>query len=73
MDEQEQGLSRSVAAKVRPHYQKSLKRRVEPTRAYADAYEESVRLVAAAQHLSADKVRFASRDVLQAAMRLVTQ
>ena len=72
MEEQEQALSRSVAAKVRPHYQKSL-RRVEPSRAYADAYEEVVKLVAAAQKSTVDKVRFASRDVLQEAMQLVTQ
>ena len=73
MEEQEQVLSRSVAAKVRPHYQKSLKRRVEPARAYADAYEEVVRLVPAAQKSTVYKVRFASRDVLQEAMQLVTQ
>lgn len=73
MEEHEQVLSRSVAAKVRPHYQRSLKRRVEPARAYADAYEEVVKLVAAAQKSTADKVRFASRDVLQEAMQLVTQ
>lgn len=73
MDEAAQALSKTVAAKVRPHYQKWLKKKVEATQAYARAYDEVVKLVAQAQHTSADKVKFASRDVLQEAMDLVTR
>lgn len=73
MDSAAQQLSASVAAKVRPHYQKSLKRGVEASQAYALAYDKVVELVAKAQHISVDKARFASREVLQETMALVTQ
>lgn len=73
MDEAAQTLSKTVAAKVRPQYQSWLKKGREPAQAYSLAYEKVVELVAQAQNMSADKARFASRDVLQEAMDLVTQ
>lgn len=72
MDDQERALSRTVAAKVRPQYQSWLKKSGD-AQAYERAYSELVKLVASAQHISADKVKFASREVLQEAMTLVTQ
>jgi hypothetical protein len=72
MDEAAQTLSKTVAAKVRPQYQSWLKKGREPAQAYSLAYEKVVELVAQAQNMSADKARFASRDVLQEAMDLVT-
>lgn len=72
MDEAANKLSRTVAAKVRPHYLGWLKRNVKPAEAYALAYDEAVGLAARAQRLSVEKVRFASREVLQEAMRLIT-
>lgn len=73
MDAEAQALSETVASKVRPQYQKWLKQRGEAPEAYTRAYDEVVKLVAQAQHLSTDKVKFASRDVLQEAMDLVTR
>jgi hypothetical protein len=73
MDEAAQTLSKTVAAKVRPQYQSWLKRGREPAQAYSLAYEKVVELVAQAQHTSTEKVKFASREVLQEAMELVTQ
>lgn len=73
MDRAGQQLSATVAAKVRPMYQKSLKKGLDTSKAYALAYDKVVELVAQSQHLSVDKVHFASRDVLQEAMALVTQ
>ncbi len=72
MDEAAQTLSKTVAAKVRPQYQSWLKKGREPAQAYSLAYKKVVELVAQAQNMSADKARFASRDVLQEAMDLVT-
>ncbi len=72
MDEDARALSHTVAAKVRPHYQKWLKHNVDASGAYSRAYDEVVGLVAKAQNLSTDKVKFASREVLQTAMDLVT-
>ena len=71
MDDQERKLSKTVAVKIRPQYQTWLKKS-GAAKAYTHAYDEVVELVAKAQHMSADKVKFASRDVLQAAMDLVT-
>jgi len=68
-----QQLSATVAAKVRPTYQKSLKRGVDASEAYTLAYDKVVELVAQSQHISVDKARFASRDVLQEAMALITK
>lgn len=73
MDTAAQQLSKTVAAKVRPTYQKLLKRGGDSSQAYEQAYDEAVIMVAQAQHISVEKARFASRDVLQAAMALVTQ
>jgi len=73
MDRAAQQLSANVAAKVRPHYQKSLRRGLPEPEAYALAYDEVVELVAQSQGISVDKARFASRDVLQEAMARVTQ
>lgn len=73
MDRAAQQLSADVAAKVRPHYQRSLKRGVDEPQAYALAYDEVAKLVAKSQGIGVDKARFASRDVLQEAMALVTQ
>lgn len=73
MDETETALSKTVGAKIRPHYQRSLKRGLGPPEAYSLAYDEAVELVAKAQHSSVEKVRFASRDVLQAALDLATR
>jgi hypothetical protein len=73
LDEAARQLSASVAAKVRPHYQKSLARGVEAPQAYALAYDKVVELVAKSQHISVAKARFASREVLQEAMALITQ
>lgn len=73
LDEAAQRLSASVAAKVRPHYQKSLTRGVEASQAYTLAYDKVVELVAKAQHLSVDKARFAAREVLQETMALITR
>jgi hypothetical protein len=73
MDTSEQQLSKNVAAKVRPAYLKLLKRGTDTTLAYEQAYDEAVTLVAQAQHTSTDKARFASRDVLQEVMALVTK
>ena len=72
MDDQERTLSKTVAAKVRPQYQSWLKKS-DASQAYERAYDALVKLVANAQHMSADKVKFASREVLQEAMDLVTQ
>ncbi len=73
MDRAEQQLSKTVAAKVRPAYQRSLKKGGDTSEAYAHAYDKVVELVAQSQHISVDKARFASRDVLQEAMALITQ
>ena len=73
MDRAEQQLSKTVAAKVRPAYQKSVKKGGDTAEAYAHAYDKVVELVAQSQHISVDKARFASRDVLQEAMALITQ
>ncbi len=73
MDKEALALSQTVAAKVRPHYQKWIQKKVEAAQAYARAYDEVVELVAKAQNMGTDKVKFASRDVLQEAMDLVTQ
>ena len=72
MDDQEKKLSKTVAAKIRPQYKTWLKRS-GASEAYTLAYDEVVKLVAKAQNMSTDKVKFASRDVLQEAMDLVTQ
>ncbi len=72
MDKEAQVLSRSVAAQVRPQYQGWLKK-VGAAQADARAYDKVVELVARKQKLSADKVRFASREVLQEAMALITR
>ena len=72
MDDQEKKLSKTVAAKIRPQYKNWLKRS-GASEAYTHAYDEVVKLVAKAQDMSTDKVKFASRDVLQAAMDLVTE
>ncbi len=73
MDTSAQQLSKTVAAKVRPVYQRLLKRGGDQSQAYEQAYDEVVVLVAQAQHTTVEKARFASRDVLQAAMAIVTQ
>ena len=72
MDDEAKKLSKTVAAKIRPQYKTWLKKSGS-SQAYTRAYDEVVKLVASAQHTSAEKVKFASRDVLQAAMELVTQ
>ncbi len=72
MDDEAKALSKSVAAKIRPQYKTWLKKS-GASPAYTRAYDEVVKLVAKAQNLSTDKVRFASRDVLQEAMNLVTE
>jgi len=73
VDKEAEQLSKGVAAKVRPAYQKSLKQGGDASQAYSRAYDKVVELVAQAQHISVEKARFASRDVLQEAMALVTQ
>ena len=72
MDKAAHRLSESVARKVRPRYQVWLRRGVDRDEAYALAYDEAVDFVARAQRTSAEKARFAAREVLQEAMRLVT-
>lgn len=73
MDTSAHQLSRHVAAKVRPAYLNLLKKGTDISQAYSEAYEEAVALVAKAQHTTVEKARFASREVLQEAMALVTQ
>ena len=72
MDNEARALSKTVAAKIRPQYQ-NWRKKTGDAPAYERAYEEMVKLVASAQHISVDKAKFAARDVLQEGMDLVTQ
>lgn len=72
MDKAAHRLSNTVAIKVRPRYQGWLRRDMGASEAYSLAYDEVVGLVARAQHLTVEKARFASREVLQEAMQLIT-
>lgn len=71
MDEDAHSLSRDVAAKVKPQYQRWLKRSTEPTEAFSRAYDEVVKHVAQARKMSPEKTKFYSTDVLQKAMDLI--
>lgn len=73
MDAEARQLSEQVARKVKRGYVTRLRRGQGMDEAFAASYEEAVHLVAHARHMSVEKTKFFSGDVLQAVMKLVTR